>query len=104
MLGDLTIDYAARRVSLAGSVVTLTPNEYGLLAELAVQAGRTVAYDRLLQRVWSPGRRGQRWLLREVVKRVRAKLGDDADNPAYVFTVPRAGYRLGPAEPGEPVP
>jgi len=38
VLGDLTIDYAARRMSLAGSVVTLTPNEYGLL-----------------QWVWSPG-------------------------------------------------
>ena len=98
VLGDLTIDYAGRRVSLAGSAVTLTPNEYGLLAELAVNAGQTVAYDQLLQRVWSPGRRGQRWLLREVVKRIRGKLGDDADNPAYVFTVPRAGYRLGPAQ------
>ena len=99
VLGDLTIDYGARRVSVAGTAVALTPNEYALLAELAVNAGRTVAYDQLLQRVWSPGRRGQRWLLREVVKRIRTKLGDDANNPAYIFTVPRTGYRLGLGEP-----
>ena len=96
-LGNLTIDFTARRVSVAGSAVALTPNEYGLLAELALNAGRTLAHDHLLQRVWSPGRRGQRWLLREVMRRLRSKLGDDADNPSYIFTVPRAGYRMGPA-------
>ncbi|MCZ0938706.1 MAG: response regulator [Caldilineaceae bacterium] len=101
VLGNLTIDYSQRRVSVAGSAVALTPNEYALLAELAANAGRTLAHDHLLQRVWSPGRRGQRWLLREVVRRLRSKLGDDADNPAYIFTVPRTGYRLGPAAAGD---
>ena len=28
---------------------------------------------------------------------LRGKLGAAADNPAYIYTVPRAGYRLGPA-------
>ena len=97
VLGNLTIDYPQRRVSVAGSFVSLTPNEYALLAELAVNAGRTLTHDHLLQRVWSPGRRGQRWLLREVVRRLRDKLGDDANNPAYIFTAPGTGYRLGPA-------
>ena len=100
VLGRLTVDFARQRVSVAGSDVALTPNEYALLAELAVNAGRTLAHDDLLERVWSPDRRGRRWLLREVVKRLRLKLGDDARNPAYIFTVSRAGYRLGPAEAG----
>ena len=101
VLGNLTIDYAQRRVSLAGSVVTLTPNEYGLLAELAMNAGRTLTHDHLLQRVWSPGRMGQRWLLREVVKRLRGKLGDDASNPSYIFLQRGVGYRMGPAREEE---
>ena len=100
VLGSLTIDYTQRRVSVAGSAVELTPNEYALLAELAVNAGRTLTHDHLLQRVWSPGRRGQRWLLREVVRRLRGKLGDDANDPAYIFTVQGTGYRLGPEEGG----
>ena len=98
VLGNLTIDYAQRRVSLAGSPVQMTPHEYGLLAELAMNAGRTLTHDQLLQRVWSPGRMGQRWLLREVVKRLRSKLGDTASNPAYIFLQRGVGYRMGPAE------
>ena len=99
VLGNQAIDFASRRVSVAGSEVALTATEYTLLAELAVNASRTISHDHLLQRVWSPGRRGERWLLREVVKRLHSKLGDDADNPAFVFTMPRAGCRLGPAAP-----
>ena len=99
VLDELTIDYVQRRVSVSGAELTLTPTEYALLAELSLHAGRPLAHDDLLQRVWSPGRRGQRWLLREVVRRLRAKLNDDADNPAYIFTVPRTGYRLGPPRP-----
>ena len=99
VLDELTIDYIQRRVSVSGAELPLTPTEYALLAELSLHAGRPLAHDDLLQRVWSPGRRGQRWLLREVVRRLRAKLNDDADNPAYIFTVPRTGYRLGPPRP-----
>ena len=97
VLGDLTINYAQRRVSMAGAALTLTPNEYALLSELAMNAGKPLSHDHLLQRVWSPGRRGQRWLLRELVRRLRGKLGDDVNSPSYIFTVQGAGYRLGPA-------
>ena len=34
------------------------------------------------------------WLLRNVVKRLRRMLGDDADDPSYIFTEPRVGYRM----------
>ena len=51
VLGELTIDYAERRVTLAGRPVQLTAIEYGLLFELSVNAGRVMTYDRLLQRV-----------------------------------------------------
>ena len=52
VLGDLTIDYAERRVTLAGHPVQLTAIEYGLLFELSANAGRVLTYDRLLRRVW----------------------------------------------------
>ena len=39
MLGDLVIDYAARRVSVAGRAVHMTPIEYELMFELSVNAG-----------------------------------------------------------------
>ena len=52
VLGDLTIDYAERRVTLAGRRVRLTPTEYGMLAELSAHAGRVLTHEHLLERVW----------------------------------------------------
>ena len=81
-------------MAVAGSPVRLTPTEYALLFELSVHAGRVLSHDQLLRRVWGPERTGEPWPVREVVKRLRSKLGDDAGNPAYILTEPRVGYRM----------
>ena len=36
--------------------------------------------------------------MRNIVKRLRQELGDDASNPAYIFNEPRVGYRTAEAE------
>ena len=95
--GDLTIHYAGRGVTVAGQPVRLTDMEYRLLAELSVQAGRVLTYEHLLQRLWGPGHSGDSRPLRSAVKTLRRKLGDDADNPTYIFNQPRVGYRMGTA-------
>ena len=94
VLGELTIDYAERRVTLAGRLVPLTAMEYGLLFELSANAGRVMTYGRLLQRVW--GLRGSRdsRRVRTAAKQLRRKLGDDANNPIYILNEPRVGYRM----------
>ena len=102
-VGDLSIGYAERRVSVAGRPVRLTPTEYELLYELSVNAGRVLTHDHLLRLVWGPERTGEPRLLRDVVKRLRRKLGDNADNPAYIFTEPRIGYLMPKGESPEPV-
>ena len=94
LLGDLSIDYAERRVSVAGRQVQLTATEYALLYELSVNIGRVLTHDQLLQRVWGLERTGEPGLVRNVVKRLRRKLGDNADNPAYILTEPRVGYLM----------
>ena len=99
-LGDLSIDYAGRRVWLTGSPVALTPTEYGLLYELSIHAGRVMTHDHLLQRIWGPERMGEPWLVREVVKRLRGKLGDVAADPKYILTEPRVGYRMPAGDAG----
>ncbi|MCY4415510.1 MAG: ATP-binding protein [Chloroflexi bacterium] len=99
-LGDLSIDYAGRRVWLTGIPVALTPTEYGLLYELSIHAGRVMTHDHLLQRIWGPGRMGEPWLVREVVKRLRGKLGDVAADPKYILTEPRVGYRMPAGDAG----
>ena len=94
--GDLGIDYAERRVILRGQPVELTATEYAVLYELSVNSRRALTHNVLLQRVWGPERVGEPWLVRDVVKRLRRKLGDDAHSPTYIFTEPRVGYRMAP--------
>ena len=94
VLGDLTIDYAERGVSVAGHPVHLTPTEYDLLSELSVNAGRVVAFDALLERVWDLEHSGGRGSVRTYVRRLRRKLGDDAGSPRYIFAEPGVGYRM----------
>ena len=98
VLGDLTIDYAYRGVSVAGRPVPLTATEYRLLFELSVNAGQALTYERLLQRVWGMANFGDLRPMRTVVRNLRRKLGDGADNPTYIFTEPRVGYRMPKAE------
>ena len=98
VLGELTIDYAQRRVMLAGRPVQLTAIEYGLLFELSANAGRVMTYDRLLRRVWGLRRSGDSRRVRTAAKQLRRKLGDDANNPTYIFTEPRVGYRMAKGE------
>lgn len=60
LLGDLTIDYAERPVSVAGRSVHLTSTECELLIVLSANAGRVLLHDALLERVWGIGRRSDR--------------------------------------------
>lgn len=85
-------------MTLAGEPVELTATEYALLYELAVHAPRVLTHGALLQRVWGPERVGDAWLVRDVVKRLRRKLGDDAETPRHILTEPRVGYRLAEGE------
>ena len=96
VLGDLAVDFAQHRVALAGRQVHLTPTEYGVLAELAAHAGRVVTHEHLMERVWGERGSGSLRPLRTMVGKLRRKLGDDADQPTYIFTFtePRVGFRM----------
>ena len=100
MLGDLSIDDDRRRVSVAGREVQLTATEYDLLHVLALNAGRVSTYDSLLRRVWRARDGGDPRIVRAFVKRLRKKLGDSADNPAYIVNERGVGYRM--PHPGTP--
>ena len=77
-----------------GEPVDLTATEQALLRVLALDAGRVVPYDTLLRRVWSGRDRGGANLTRVVVRSLRRKLGDHADNPTWIFNQRGVGYRM----------
>ena len=99
LLGELRINYDARKVTVAGRPVTLTATEYELLRVLSLNAGRVVTQDALLRRIW--GLRGGKKseAARTCIKKLRRKLADDAANPTYIFNERGVGYRM--ARPGD---
>ena len=99
--GELTVDYALRRVTLAGNPVALTATEYRMLVELSANAGLPQTHQHLLQRVWGPDKGEDSGPVRNIVRRLRRKLDDDPDGPTYIFALPTVGYRMAEAETPE---
>ena len=102
VLGELTVDYASRAVTVAGRRMGLTETEYRLLCELTASPGRTLSSDQLMRKVWKKPLAEPAGPVRSVVKRLRRKLGDDARDPSYIITVPRMGYRIATPQPARP--
>ena len=98
-VGELAVDYGRRRASLAGRDVSLTAIEFDLLRALSLEAGRVVTNETLLRQVWGRRNSDDTDRVRTAVKKLRAKLGDSAREPTYVFNEHGVGYRL--REPGE---
>ena len=94
VLGELAIEYGPHRVTVGGAEVELTSTEYELLRLLSVNAGRVVHFDTLLRRIWDGREGANSSLVRVFVQTLRAKLGDDAKNPTWIFNRHGVGYRM----------
>jgi two-component system KDP operon response regulator KdpE len=90
---DLEIDMGLRRVTKAGEVIRLSPKEYDLLVELALQLGRPVAHGDLLRAVWGSEAADIQYL-RVYVGQLRQKLERDPAAPTLLISEPAIGYRL----------
>jgi two-component system KDP operon response regulator KdpE len=109
-IGDLKMDLAAQQVTRGGLAVHLTPTEFALLRELAVNRGKLLTHAHLLRRVWGHGYETETEYVRVYVRRLRAKLETEGGVP-IILTQPRAGYRIaadlpdsGSTPPVSPVP
>ncbi len=93
-IGDLVIDAANHRATLAAEPLKLTRKEFDLLWLLASQAGRLLTQDMILRAIWGPAHTEDSQYLRVYIRNLRAKIGDDATNPQFIFTEPGVGYRF----------
>ncbi|MGN6793599.1 MAG: response regulator transcription factor [Streptosporangiaceae bacterium] len=89
--GPLTIDLRTRRVSVHGEVVALTPKEFDILECLALDPGRVVARQEVLETAWDSHWYGPTKVLDVHVAALRRKLGV----PGLIETVYGHGFRLG---------
>ena len=91
--GDLTVDLAARTVTVKKTEVHLTATEYALLRELVRHAGKVVMHAQLLRSVWGPNAEGQSQYLRVYITHLRKKL-ETTTSGKLIQTEPGIGYRL----------
>jgi DNA-binding response OmpR family regulator len=96
-VGDLSLDHATHQVHVRGEVIRLTSTEYRLLEELVQHAGTVLPHRHLLEQVWGSGYLGDAHYLKVFVRRLRRKLGDDAERPRYIQTEWGIGYRFLPS-------
>lgn len=97
--GDLTIDLAARIVTVAGQDVHLTPTEFDLLRLLVRNRGRLMTHRDLLTTVWGDRYSEDTQVLRAHIANLRRKIepGDSlggAGGHRYIRTDPGVGYRF----------
>ncbi len=92
--GDLEVDFAQQEARLRGERLELTPTEYKLLYHLVRNAGHVLQHGTLLAKVWGREYVDEVDYLRVYIRRLRDKLGDDADEPRYIRTERGLGYRF----------
>jgi DNA-binding winged helix-turn-helix (wHTH) protein len=103
--GIFELDGEAERLLKNGRVVRLQPKPFKLLCLLAGQAGKLVTREDIQKALWNADtfvdfEQGVNF----AIKQVREALGEDADRPLYIQTVPKRGYRfVAPVDRG-PVP
>ena len=91
---QLSINFAARLVMVAGTPVRLTPKEFDLLQYLVLNANRPITHRKLLQTLWGPEYGNEVEYLRVFVSQLRKKIEIDPAHPQYVMTEPWVGYRF----------
>jgi two-component system, OmpR family, response regulator len=91
VFGPVRVDTAARTVTREGAAVRLTAMEYGMLAYLALNAGRPVSKTELTEHLYAQDFDRDSNTLEVIAGRIRRKLGD-----GLIETVRGQGYRMVP--------
>ena len=93
--GEFEMDTAAGELRKSGQLVSLPPQPFKVLAMLVRRAGQPVTRDEIREEIWGDQtvvdfERG----LNFAINKIRGALGDSADSPTYIQTLPRRGYRF----------
>jgi two-component system KDP operon response regulator KdpE len=98
-VGDLTIDYARRRVVRGDEEIRLTPKEFELLALLTHNADRVLTHRAILKAIWGPNAVNQPEHLWVLIAQLRKKVEPDPSAPRYLISEPWVGYRFATEAP-----
>lgn len=93
IVGDWTVDSGPGRMRHDDIEVALEPRQMDVLMYLADRRGEVVSADMLIGEVWKGTAVGDDAVY-QCISRLREALGDDSQNPRYIETFPKRGYRL----------
>jgi two-component system KDP operon response regulator KdpE len=93
-IGELVVDLEKRSVTMAGERVSLTPNEFDMLALFAKNEGKLLTHRAILKAVWGPAYSDESHYLHVYVSQLRRKIEPDPARPRYLLTEAGAGYRF----------
>lgn len=92
-IGEWRVDPTLNQLSAAGRAVKIESRAMSVLVYLAERPGQVVSRDELLANVWAGLVVGDDSVTQVIIK-LRKALGDDAENPTYIQTITKRGYRL----------
>jgi len=92
-LNKVLVEPLKGQVVRDGEIVRLPPKAMEVLLSLASRPTRLVTRKSIIERVWGAGQ-GSQDALGRAVSEIRHALGDHAENPKFIQTLPRRGYRL----------
>lgn len=88
------MDFGSGEISRDGNTHRLQDQPLQILDELVRHAGEVVTREQLISRLWPTGVVEFDTGLNSAMRKLRIALGDDADTPRYIETLPRKGYRF----------
>jgi DNA-binding winged helix-turn-helix (wHTH) protein/TolB-like protein/Tfp pilus assembly protein PilF len=91
--GPFVLDTAQHALLKQGTPVALTPKTYDTLLVLVQNNGRMLSKEELMQALW-PDSFVEESNLTQQVSMIRKALGESANDPRYIVTVPGCGYRF----------
>lgn len=98
-LANLALDPATRTVKVADlPSQRLTHLEFRLLYTLMMHRGQILPTEIIVEQVWGYTGRGDKELVRGLVRRLRTKIEPDAANPRFIITAPGVGYSFSQQE------
>jgi DNA-binding response OmpR family regulator len=92
-IAGLSLDPASRTVQATGyPPKRLTHLEFRLLYTLMIHGGQALSTEMIVEQVWGYDGRGDKELVRGLVRRLRAKIEPEPHQPRYILTVSGVGY------------
>lgn len=94
VVGEIVMDDIAKKVSVNGEEVTLTPTEYGILKVLMERPGKVCSPKEIYKQVWEGEAYGAEGTIAVHIRHLREKIEVDPANPRYIKVMWGQGYKL----------